>query len=114
MILNCCNGLSLFTTFNNQEKFFIGTFTAFLDLSDHLLQGVKGFLNFEEGEKIMEDKQDDAQFREVGKGFIVSQMEGIVGRILTKTYEDRKKRTYVKIDGMFIRLTEKHCYLDVN
>ncbi len=62
----------------------------------------------------MEDKQDDPQFRQVGKGFIVSQMEGVVGRILTKTYEDRNRQTYVKIDGVFIPLTEKHCYLDVN
>ncbi len=62
----------------------------------------------------MENKQDDSQFRQVGKGFIVSQMEGIVGRILTKTYEDHRQRTYVKIDGVFVRLTEKHCFLDVN
>jgi hypothetical protein len=62
----------------------------------------------------MNDKRDSLQFRPVGKGFILSQMEGIVGRILTQTYVDQKKRTYVKINGEFIPLTEQHSFIEVN
>ncbi len=62
----------------------------------------------------MNEKPDSLQFRPAGKGFIVSQTEGIVGRILTQTYVDQKKRTYVKIKGEFIPLTEQHHFLDAN
>jgi len=62
----------------------------------------------------MNDKRDSLQFRPVGKGFILSQMEGIVGRILTQTYEDQRKQTYVKINGEFIPLTEQHGFLAAN
>jgi hypothetical protein len=62
----------------------------------------------------MNDKSDNLQLRPVGKGFILSQMEGIVGRILTQTYVDQKKQTYVKINGEFIPLTEQHSFLAAN
>ncbi|MBU1565508.1 MAG: hypothetical protein KJ630_07755 [Proteobacteria bacterium] len=59
----------------------------------------------------MKDKYDQPYFREVGKGFIVSQIEGIVGRILTQTYMDQHKKTYVKIRGEYIPLTKEHNFL---
>jgi hypothetical protein len=62
----------------------------------------------------MSDKRDSLQLRPVGKGFILNQMEGIVGRILTQTYVDQKKKTYVKINGEFIPLTEQHSFLAAN
>lgn len=61
----------------------------------------------------MKNKQDELHFREVGKGFIVSQVEGIVGRMLTQKYVDQHKKTYVKIRGEYIPLTEQHSYLAV-
>lgn len=62
----------------------------------------------------MNEKPDSQQFRPSGKGFILSQTEGIVGRILTQTYVDRKKRIYVMINGEYIPLTEQHRFLDAN
>jgi hypothetical protein len=59
----------------------------------------------------MEDKNADPRFREVGKGFIVCQSEGLVGRMLTRTYVDQNKKPYVKIRGEYIPLTEQHNYL---
>jgi hypothetical protein len=41
-------------------------------------------------------------------------MEGIIGRVLTQTYVDHKKKTYVKINGEFTPLTEQHSYLPAN
>lgn len=60
----------------------------------------------------MNEKSDNLQFRPAGKGFIISQTEGIVGRILTQTYVDQKKRIYVKINEEFVPLTEQHRFLD--
>lgn len=62
----------------------------------------------------MNDKNESNQFRPAGKGFILKQMEGIVGRVLTQTYVDHKKKTYVKINGEFTPLTEQHSYLPAN
>lgn len=62
----------------------------------------------------MNDKNESNQFRPAGKGFILKQMEGIVGRVLTQTYVDHKKKTYVKINGEFTLLTEQHSYLPAN
>jgi len=62
----------------------------------------------------MRDKQGKLQFRQAGKGFIINQMEGMVGRILTQTFVDQNKQTYVKVNGEIIPLTEQHSYLAVN
>ena len=62
----------------------------------------------------MKDQLDKDGFRQVGKGFIVNQMEGMIGRTLTQTYVDKNKQTYVKVNGEFVPLTEQHCYLAVN
>jgi len=68
---------------------------------------------FVEDGKDMKEKLDDFCFREVGKGFIVCRTEEIFGRILTKKYVDQNKKTYVKIGGEYIPLTEQHNYLPV-
>ena len=62
----------------------------------------------------MNDKRDSLQLRQIGKGFILNQMGGIVGRILTQTYMDKNKRTYVKINGEYVPLTEEHGFLSAN
>ncbi len=62
----------------------------------------------------MKSKNDKLQLSQIGKGFIINQMEGIVGRILTKTFVDQYKQTYVKINGELTPLTEEHGYLAVN
>jgi spore germination protein GerM len=62
----------------------------------------------------MKDNHDTLQFRQVGKGFIVNQIEGMVGRTLTQTFVDQNKQTYVKVNGEIIPLTEKHSYLAFN
>ena len=59
----------------------------------------------------MKSAHDQHEFRQVGKGFIVNQMEGIVGRILTQVYVDQKKKPYVKVNGEIIPLTPQHSYL---
>jgi hypothetical protein len=59
----------------------------------------------------MKEKSDDLRFREVGKGFIVYKNEDFFGRVLTKTYVDQNRKTYVKFAGEYIPLTEKHNYL---
>ena len=62
----------------------------------------------------MKDKNANLRFRQVGKGFIINQMEGMVGRVLTQTFVDQNKQTYVKVNGEIIPLTEQHSYLEVN
>ncbi len=62
----------------------------------------------------MKEKNADLQFRQVGKGFIINQMEGMVGRTLTQTFVDQNKQTYVKVAGKIIPLTEQHNYLEVS
>ena len=62
----------------------------------------------------MKDNHDQLQFRPIGKGFILNQMEGLVGRTLTQTFVDQNENTYVKVNGEIIPLTEKHSYLAVN
>ncbi len=59
----------------------------------------------------MKDTHENLQFRQVGKGFIINQMEGMAGRVLTQIFMDRKKQTYVKVNGEIIPLTEQHSYL---
>ena len=61
----------------------------------------------------MKKKHDKLKFRQVGKGLISNQMEGMVGRILTQTFVDQNGQTYVKINRKIIPLTEEHCYLAV-
>jgi len=62
----------------------------------------------------MKDNHDQLQFRLVGKGFILNQMEGLAGRTLTQTFVDQNEDTYVKVNGEIIPLTENHNYLAVN
>jgi hypothetical protein len=66
------------------------------------------------GGKIMNDKHENHQFRQVGKGFIINPMEGMAGRILTQTFVDNKKRPFVKVNGEIVPLTDQHSYLAVN
>ncbi len=62
----------------------------------------------------MSDNQTNLQFRPVGKGFIINQMAGMSGRILTQTFVDQKKRQYVKVNGEIVPLTLEHSYLAAN
>jgi hypothetical protein len=60
----------------------------------------------------MKDDSDNLRFRLVGKGSILNQMEGIIGRTLTQTFLDQNQQTYVKVNGEIIPLTDKHGYLE--
>lgn len=71
-------------------------------------------IKIHKGGMIMENKRDNRQFRQVGSGFIINQMEGMAGRILTQTFVDQKKRPYVKVNGEIVPLTEQHSYLAAN
>jgi hypothetical protein len=71
-------------------------------------------LKLHQGDNIMQDKRDNRQFRQVGRGFIINQMEGMAGRVLTQTFVDQKKRPYVKVNGEIVPLTEQHNYLAAN
>ena len=51
------------------------------------------------------------QMQEAGKGFIVINSDGFVGRMLTKTFVDQQKNTYIKIDGQFTPLTDEYSFL---
>ena len=62
----------------------------------------------------MQDNRDKLQFRQVGKGFILNEIDGLAGRTLTHTFVDQNKQTYVKVNGKIIPLTEQHSYLAVN
>ncbi len=59
----------------------------------------------------MRTEQDNLQLRETGRGFIVTNVEGLVGRMLTKTFIDQHKKTYVKISGELTLLTSGHHFL---
>jgi hypothetical protein len=61
----------------------------------------------------MKAKNEELRFREVGKGFILRQLDGIVGRTLTQTYMDQHKKIYVKINDNYTPLTEQHNFLVV-
>ncbi len=61
----------------------------------------------------MKEKHGNLQFRQVGKGFIINQIEGMVGRVLTQTFVDQNKQIYVRVNGEIIPLTEQHSYLAV-
>ncbi|MCP3892080.1 MAG: hypothetical protein GY702_24900 [Desulfobulbaceae bacterium] len=61
--------------------------------------------------KIMKNKNDKLQFRQIGKGFVLAQIEKMVGRVLTQTFADQHERTYVKINGELTLLTAEHCFL---
>lgn len=62
----------------------------------------------------MRTGQDTLQFRQVGKGFIVSEDGELIGRKLTKTFMDQHERTYVQVNGEIIPLTEKHSFLSAD
>lgn len=62
----------------------------------------------------MNDQQRNLQFSEIGKGFILNQCEGLVGRVITKKFIDQYKKLYVKINGEYVLLTEEHCYLSIS
>lgn len=59
----------------------------------------------------MKTEINKLQLREAGKGFIISNSEGLIGRILTQTFVDQKKRTYVKVNGEITPLTLQHNFL---
>lgn len=61
----------------------------------------------------MKEKQNELKLRQVGKGLISNQMQGMAGRILTQTFVDQNKQTYVKINREIIPLAEEHCYLAI-
>jgi len=52
----------------------------------------------------MKDNQNKLQFRQVGKGFILNQIEGLVGRTLTQTFVDQNEQTYVKVNGEIAKM----------
>ncbi|MCP4338810.1 MAG: hypothetical protein GY799_07955 [Desulfobulbaceae bacterium] len=85
------------------------TFISVEQISKDWLQ-----IKLHKGGMIMEDKHDNRQFRQVGRGFIINQMEGMAGRVLTQTFVDQKKRPYVKVNGKIVPLTEQHDYLAAN
>ena len=58
----------------------------------------------------MRTQVDTLQFRQIGKGFINNQTEGIIGRTLTKVFVDQYKTTYVKVGGELTPLTKQHSY----
>ena len=60
----------------------------------------------------MKDQSDNLRFRLVGKGSILNQMEGIIGRTLTQTFMDQNQQTYVQVNGEIIPLTDKHGYIE--
>jgi len=62
----------------------------------------------------MENQVNERELRQIGKGFINNQTEGIVGRTLTQAYVDQNKITYIKIGGQFIPLSEKHSYQPIS
>ncbi len=55
--------------------------------------------------------KDKLQLRQIGKGYIVFSDDGLVGRRLTETFMDQRKKTYVKINGEFALLTPEHDFL---
>lgn len=59
----------------------------------------------------MRTEQDQLHLKETGRGFIVTNVEGLVGRMLTKTFIDQHKKTYVKVSGELTLLTSGHQFL---
>lgn len=62
----------------------------------------------------MKTEQDKLQLRQTGKGFILSNVEGLLGRMLTYTFVDQYKVTYVKINGELTPLTDQHSFLEAD
>jgi hypothetical protein len=56
----------------------------------------------------------DLQLKQTGKGFILINIEGLTGRMLTKTYVDQLERTYVKVNGELTPLTTEHSFLSAD
>lgn len=54
------------------------------------------------------------QLRQSGKGFILINADGLMGRRLTETYTDQRRRTYVKVNGELTLLTAEHNFLSVD
>jgi hypothetical protein len=59
----------------------------------------------------MKKDHNNMKFQEVGKGFIVVNSNGFMGRMLTKTFVDQQKNTYIKVDGQFTLLTDEYSFL---
>lgn len=59
----------------------------------------------------MKTEHINLQLRQTGKGFILTSIEGLTGRMLTETFVDQRKRTYVKVNGEITRLTSAHSFL---
>ena len=54
------------------------------------------------------------QLRQIGKGFIFVDIDGLPGRRLTNTFIDQKRRTYVKVNGELTLLTAEHNFLSID
>ncbi len=63
---------------------------------------------------VMGNRQNELEYRQVGKGFIVDNIGGIIGRKLTETFVDQFNQTYIKINGELVLLTDEHSYLSVD
>lgn len=62
----------------------------------------------------MKETQDSLQLQQKGRGFIINHEGGFTGRTLTKSYVDQYDRTYIKINGEIIPLTEQHGFLAID
>lgn len=60
-------------------------------------------------------QEKDLQFREIGKGFIMSNPSHDMpkGRRLITAYVDQFNRSYVQVNGRYELITEQHSYLAV-
>lgn len=61
-------------------------------------------------------QEKDLKFREIGKGFIMSDPAHDMpkGRRLTTAYADQFNRSYVQVNGQYELITEQHSYLSVD
>lgn len=62
----------------------------------------------------MKIDHDKLQLRQTGKGFVINYSEGLMGRMLTQTFVDQYKKTYIKINGEITPLTDQHNFLAVD
>lgn len=60
---------------------------------------------------MMRTDSNKLQLRQIGKGFILVNLDGLSGRRLTETFIDQRRRTYVKVNGELALLTPEHDFL---
>lgn len=46
--------------------------------------------------------------RQIGKGFITCNSEGLIGRMLTHTFADQNNKIYIRLNGKIVPLTAQH------